>query len=176
MSYRQQPYLSVFNKKHASVIQLLPASPGYQPRFIKTSAHLCFKATPRTFKEKQHSDDELDAVQELDTEDYQQLVHRAQLLPGAGHQVFVIQPYVKWGPKKKAVTTPDLMMEEAIALIDTLPKWTCVDSIKVPLLSLGKKQLFGSGKLDTLKKQIARNHNISAVFVSINQLSALQRE
>ena len=126
-------------------------------------------------EDEEQSEDEL-KVEELDDEDYQKIVHRAQLLPDAGHQVFIIQPYVKWGPKKREITTPDLMMEEAVALIDSLPKWTCIDSLKVPLLSLGKKQLFGSGKLETLKKQIRQNQKISAVFISINQLNALQRE
>ncbi|GLH11656.1 Putative GTP-binding protein 6 [Gryllus bimaculatus] len=44
-----------------------------------------------------------------------------ELLPVADkHSVFVIQPHVKWGTKKKWNTTPELQLEEAVALVQSL--------------------------------------------------------
>ena len=113
----------------------------------------------------------------LENPDYKELVHRMQLLPSSeGHQILIIQPYVKWGPKKNEITTPDLMVEEAKALIDSLPNWKCVDTIKVPLESIEKKHVFGTGVFESLQQQVVRNPNISAVFVSVNILRGIQRK
>jgi len=127
------------------------------------------KLARRNVQEEVNEDDE-------EVKQYNQLVHRAQLLPDSGHQVLIIQPYIKWGPKKKELTTPDLMLEEAKALIDSLPKWTCVDTIKVPTETLEKKRVFGTGKFDSLKEQIRKDIKISAVFVSINLLKGIQKK
>lgn len=107
---------------------------------------------------------------------YEEVVTRAHLRPGGGHQVYVIQPYVKWGPKKNSHTTPDLMLEEAVALVDAVPSWKCVGSIKVPLVTLEKKQLFGTGTFDKLRQQIRPDLKISAVFVSTDRLQGIQRK
>lgn len=64
--------------------------------------------------------------------------------------VFIIQPYIKWGPKK-SITSPDLKLQEAEALVRSLPNWTICDQIVVPLESLDKRALFGVGKLDEIK-------------------------
>ena len=66
-----------------------------------------------------------------DIHDYEELVHKMHLLPDAGHQVAILQPFVKWGPKKNLLTTPDLMLEEAKALIDSLPNWKCTLKFKL---------------------------------------------
>jgi len=74
------------------------------------------------------NDLELELASEQDNQDihdYEELVHKMHLLPDAGHQVAILQPFVKWGPKKNLLTTPDLMLEEAKALIDSLPNWKC---------------------------------------------------
>ncbi|CAL7945883.1 unnamed protein product [Xylocopa violacea] len=91
-----------------------------------------------------------------------------------GHRVFVIQPYVKWGVKKKRNTTPQLQLSEAVALINTLPNWTVVGEKIVPLLSLEKKKLIGSGALETIKKDIANCSSATAIFVSTNSLKFIQ--
>ncbi len=111
-----------------------------------------------------------------DNHDYQELVHKMHLVPSEGHQVLIIQPYVKWGPKKNQLTTPDLMVEEAKALIDSLPNWKCVDTLKVALESMEKKHVFGVGVFENLRQKVVRNPNISAVFVSINLLRGIQRK
>ena len=69
--------------------------------------------------------------------------------------VFIIQPYIKWGPKK-SITTPDLKLDEAMALVRSLPHWTISHSIKVSLESLNKKALFGTGKLEEIKQTIQK--------------------
>ncbi|XP_076245278.1 putative GTP-binding protein 6 [Calliopsis andreniformis] len=91
-----------------------------------------------------------------------------------GHRVFVIQPYVKWGVKKKINTTPELQLAEAVALINTLSNWTIVGKKLVPLLTLEKKQLVGSGALETLKKEIRACPDVTAIFVSTNLLKFIQ--
>lgn len=67
--------------------------------------------------------------------------------------VMVIQPYVKWGPRK-SVTSPELKLQEAEALVRSLPRWAIVNSVKVPLESLDKRTLFGKGKLEEIRQSI----------------------
>ena len=65
-----------------------------------------------------------------DTDDeYRDLVNRYLHVPEMGHQVLVIQPYVKWGPSKKKNTTPDLQLDEATSLIGTLTRWQVVEQV-----------------------------------------------
>ena len=106
---------------------------------------------------------------------YRELLNRSQLISTHGHQVLVIQPYIKWGQKRNHCTTPELMMDEAVALIDSLPKWRTVDKLAVPLESTEKKQLFGKGKLEELRETISRNLKISAVFISLDFLRGIQK-
>lgn len=91
-----------------------------------------------------------------------------------GNRVFVIQPYIKWGVQKKRNTTPQLQLAEAIALINTLPNWSVVGKKIVPLLSLQKHKLVGSGGLETLKKDITNCPNVTAIFISTNLLKFIQ--
>lgn len=66
---------------------------------------------------------------EFDEIEYQQLVNRYLHMPDMGHQVLVVQPYVKWGPSKKKNTTPELQLSEATSLISTLSKWRVVEEV-----------------------------------------------
>ncbi|VEN61320.1 unnamed protein product [Callosobruchus maculatus] len=84
------------------------------------------------------------------------------------HKCLVIQPYVKWGPQKLTIS-PDEQLEEAVALIKTLPRWTVKDTIKIPLETLDRKTLFKSGNLEKLTK-LVRSNNISAVFINSSNL------
>ena len=135
-----------------------------------------FTSSPVHQKKKISKTIKVEDNEDEEEEQYNQLVHRAQLLPDAGHQVLIIQPYVKWGTNKKELTTPDLMLEEAKALIDSLPNWTCVDAIKVPTETLAKKRVFGTGKFDSLSEEVKNNVKVSAVFVSINVLNGIQKK
>lgn len=67
--------------------------------------------------------------------------------------VLVIQPYVKWGPKK-SVVTPDIQMKEAEALIKSLDTWSIQHSMKVGLLNYDKSSFFGKGKIAELKEML----------------------
>lgn len=69
--------------------------------------------------------------------------------------ILVIQPYVKWGPKKSSVT-PDLKLKEAEDLIRSLDTWNITESIIVPLVGFGKRTFFGSGKTNELKTLVKR--------------------
>ncbi|KZC04125.1 PREDICTED: putative GTP-binding protein 6 [Dufourea novaeangliae] len=91
-----------------------------------------------------------------------------------GHRVFIIQPYIKWGFRKKRNTTPDLQLAEAVALVNTLPNWSVVGKKIVPLLTLQRNQLVGSGALETLKGEIRGCPGVTAVFVSTNLLKFVQ--
>lgn len=64
--------------------------------------------------------------------------------------VLVIQPYIKWGPKKSNVS-PDLKLQETEALVRSIPTWSIVHSIKVPLETFDKNTFFGSGKIEELR-------------------------
>lgn len=92
--------------------------------------------------------------------------------------VIIIQPYVKWGPKKSP-TSPDLQLQEAEALIRSLPEWTIECSLKVPLESLEKKALFGTGKLEELKDLVkqtrSKGRRITSIFISKGTLSFAQK-
>lgn len=71
--------------------------------------------------------------------------------------VLVIQPYIKWGPRK-SVVKPDVQLKEAEALIKSLDQWNIQQTLKIPLLNYDKRTFFGKGKiaeLHTLVKQLA---------------------
>ncbi|OAD59450.1 Putative GTP-binding protein 6 [Eufriesea mexicana] len=128
----------------------------YQCKYISNS----------TFQEYNESEEENKIYSDL-CQDYLGTVTR-------GNRVFIIQPYIKWGVQKKRSTTPELQLAEAVALIDTLPYWSIVGKKIVPLLSLQKKQLVGSGTMETLKKDIRSCPHVTAIFVSANLLKFIQ--
>ncbi|XP_050085584.1 putative GTP-binding protein 6 [Anopheles aquasalis] len=93
--------------------------------------------------------------------------------------VVIIQPYIKWGPRK-SVTKPELLLQEAEALVRSLPRWNTALSLKVPVETLEKRQLFGSGKLEELKAVIRAQQEagamLSCVFISKGTLTYTQKQ
>lgn len=93
-------------------------------------------------------------------------------------QVFVIQPYVKWGPRKSN-TKPEHQLSEAEALVRSIPQWNVAQSVKIGVDSLEKRMIFGVGQLEQLKSTIRDSRNtknkISAVFVSKGTLTRQQK-
>lgn len=93
-------------------------------------------------------------------------------------KVLVVQPYIKWGPRKSAVK-PEHMHQEADALVRSIPSWSIVDSVRVGLESLDKKTLFGSGKLEELRGLISElkttKDRVSIVFISKSMLARTQK-
>lgn len=148
-----------------------------------TKLHSRLNKVPTVFQAKQistsfqlkveNSDEELN---DIDEQEFDTLVKRTFRIGEMGHQVFVIQPYIKWGLKKKTITTPELQLDEAVALIKTLPSWKVVETRIVPLLTFDKPTIFGKGTLESLQQSILNNKDISCVFVSINMLNSEQNK
>lgn len=94
------------------------------------------------------------------------------------HNVIVLQPYVKWGPKKRKEIKPENQLAEAESLIRTL-NWNVEVSMKVPLENMDRKLIFGSGKLDELKQIISncssRGRPITCMFVSKGTMKFVQK-
>uniref|UniRef100_A0A182VQI4 Hflx-type G domain-containing protein n=1 Tax=Anopheles minimus TaxID=112268 RepID=A0A182VQI4_9DIPT len=93
--------------------------------------------------------------------------------------VVIIQPYIKWGPRKNP-TKPELLLQEAEALVRSLPRWNIELSMKIPVETLDKRQLFGSGKLDELKNIIQTRQEsgtpLTCVFISKGTLTYSQKQ
>ncbi|XP_067646314.1 putative GTP-binding protein 6 [Eurosta solidaginis] len=116
----------------------------------------------------------------LDDSAYEELASSAMhIISGSLTQnVFVIQPYIKWGNERNTLITPDDQLEEAKALVESLPNWNVSHAIKVPLESLNRKSLFGSGKIEELKQQLKDHKSkqtITCIFISKSTLSFGQK-
>ncbi|XP_012277689.1 putative GTP-binding protein 6 [Orussus abietinus] len=120
----------------------------------------------------QHNSNEIEN-DEID-EAYNELSNEYLGIVAGGHRAFIVQPYIKWGPDKKRNTTPELQLAEAEALVKTLPHWTIVDKVCIPLTSLEKKQLLGEGGLENLKTRIRSQRNVTAIFISTYGLKYVQ--
>lgn len=92
--------------------------------------------------------------------------------------VIVLQPYVKWGPQKRKEVKPENQLAEAESLIRTL-NWNVEVSMKVPLDSMTRRMIFGSGKLDELKQIINQRRGegrpLTCMFVSKSILKFVQK-
>ena len=77
----------------------------------------------------------------------------------------VIQPYLKWGPKKVLTTTPELQLNEAVSLVRSLNNWEAADKVTIPLLSFDKRCLFGLGTLERLQGILHSKPKINAIFI-----------
>lgn len=96
-------------------------------------------------------------------------------------QVLILQPYVKWAAKRNTPgdVHPNDQLAEAVALVNSLPNWKVARGLKVPLESLDRKTLFGSGKLAELKTLVAdlrQEQQLSCLFVSKGTLSFSQKQ
>lgn len=118
----------------------------------------------------------------LDDADYDAIANsamRVQKRLQNEQNVFIIQPYIKWGPKKSS-SKPEHQLQEAEALVRSIPKWTVEHTLKVPLESLDKKHLFGVGKLEEIKTCLQNLQSsgtlITCVFISKGTLSLAQKQ
>ncbi|XP_071991747.1 putative GTP-binding protein 6 isoform X2 [Engystomops pustulosus] len=111
-------------------------------------------------------DDEEDAddVQEL-------LVPYVPPLQGA-QKIFIVHPDVKWGAKKALNTTADLQMAEAVALVQSIPNWTVVDTLIMSTKTPDSKLIFGKGNFQFLTEIIRGLPQLTAVFLNVERLSA----
>uniref|UniRef100_W8B087 Putative GTP-binding protein 6 n=1 Tax=Ceratitis capitata TaxID=7213 RepID=W8B087_CERCA len=111
---------------------------------------------------------------------YEELASSAMHIsaPSSTQNVFVIQPYVKWGGERNTLSTPDDQLEEAKALIGSLPNWRVGYAIKVPLETLNRKALFGSGKIEEIKQllqELNAQDSFSCLFISKSTLTFVQK-
>lgn len=94
------------------------------------------------------------------------------------HNVLLIQPYIKWGPRKSNVK-PELQLSEAESLVRTLPNWKVELSMKVPVEKMDRRMLFGKGKLDELRQMIndarIQGKHFTCMFISMSTLTFMQR-
>ncbi|XP_014088681.2 putative GTP-binding protein 6 [Bactrocera oleae] len=116
----------------------------------------------------------------LDDRAYEELVSNVMNISPTflTQNVFIIQPYVKWGSERNTLSTPDDQLEEAKALISSLPNWHVGHAIKIPLETLNRKALFGSGKIEELKKLIQEHktkETLTCLFISKSTLSFAQK-
>ncbi|XP_033218777.1 putative GTP-binding protein 6 [Belonocnema kinseyi] len=148
---------------------LPPSVFSTSPRISKLANIVC-----RLNHEFLPSDIEMAEETEQERTEYQELANYYLGTIAGAHRVFIIQPYIKWGPGKVKNTTPELQLAEAEALVKTLPRWAVVDKKCVPLLSLQRKKLVGSGGLNELKKRILTADYVTAVFISTNMLRLVQ--
>lgn len=111
-----------------------------------------------------------------DEDNVKDFIDRQLKLAPTGHQVLVIQPYVKWGANKDRATSPEIKLEESKSLVHTLGDWKVVDSMKVGLTSYRKHTFFGPGNLDNIAAKIRQDKRISAVFISSNILKPIQHQ
>ncbi|XP_017873775.1 PREDICTED: putative GTP-binding protein 6, partial [Drosophila arizonae] len=136
-----------------------------------------------------HEQNELAAVNAgdmrfLDDRAYEEVAGGAMRINrdvATAQHVFILQPYVKWSAKRTTPVdvTPDDQLAEATALIHSLPNWQVARSLKVPLESLERKTLFGSGKIAEIKELLAQlrsERQVNSVFVSKGTLSFAQRQ
>lgn len=89
------------------------------------------------------------------------------------HRIFIVHPDVKWGSRKQYLTTAELMMAEAVGLVNTLQNWTVVDKIILSTKTPEKKKIFGKGNFQFLTERIRRTVGITAVFVNVERLSPI---
>ncbi|XP_042372209.1 putative GTP-binding protein 6, partial [Plectropomus leopardus] len=121
--------------------------------------------------EEEGEEEEEDFIDDREVEELFQLQ-----VPAGEHQqhrVFIVHPDVKWGSRKQHLTTAELMMAEAVGLVNTLDDWRVVDTIILSTKTPEKKRIFGKGNFLSLTERIRRTAGITAVFVNVERLSAL---
>uniref|UniRef100_H3CZ89 Putative GTP-binding protein 6 n=1 Tax=Tetraodon nigroviridis TaxID=99883 RepID=H3CZ89_TETNG len=93
---------------------------------------------------------------------------------GQGQQrLVIVHPDVKWGSRKQHLTTAELMLAEAVGLVNTLDNWTVVDTVVLSTKTPEKKRIFGKGNFQSLTEKIRQTAGITAVFVNVEHLSPL---
>ncbi|XP_078246476.1 putative GTP-binding protein 6 [Pogona vitticeps] len=122
-------------------------------------------------------EDDLDEEElELDPEDEELLKSELPPLPSGHQKVFVVHPAVKWGPGRPRLTTAELQLDEAVALINTIQDWTVVDKIILPTKTPEKKTIFSDQNFQLLTEKIKGVVDASSVFVNVERLSPLSKK
>ncbi|XP_062370992.1 putative GTP-binding protein 6 [Cinclus cinclus] len=123
-------------------------------------------------EEREEEDEE-----EEDEAALEELLGPSPLAPGPGAQrVAIVHPAVKWGPQKSRLTTAELQIEEAVALVDTLQNWTVLDKTIIPTRNPNKKFVFGKGNFQILTEKIKKLPHLTAVFLNVERISSLTKK
>ncbi|XP_005999040.1 putative GTP-binding protein 6 [Latimeria chalumnae] len=127
--------------------------------------------------EEEEEDLDVDDEVDLGDQEVEELFEqRSPGVPEGGQRVFIVHPDVKWGAQKQHLTTGDLQMAEAVALVNTLPNWRVVDKIILSTKTPDKRRIFGKGNFQTLTEKIRGLPQITAVFMNVERLSALTQK
>ncbi|XP_047442045.1 putative GTP-binding protein 6 isoform X2 [Mugil cephalus] len=133
---------------------------------LKSTDDICSSG----FTEEDEEDD--DFLEDSEVEELFQQQAPANIREGQ-HRVFIVHPDVKWGRKKQYLTTAELMMAEAVGLVNTLDNWRVVDKLIMSTKTPEKKKIFGKGNFQSLTERIRQTAGITAVFVNVERLSPL---
>ncbi|XP_066475337.1 putative GTP-binding protein 6 [Tiliqua scincoides] len=112
----------------------------------------------------------------LDAEDEELLEAELPLLPPGAREVFVVHPAVKGGAGRTQLSTAELQLAEAVALINTIQNWTVLDTLILSTKTPDKKFIFGKGNFQLLTEKIKGLPRVSSVFVNIERLSPLTKK
>lgn len=104
--------------------------------------------------------------------------------------MLVVHPKIRWGPNAKPDEDVELRLEEACALVKTLPGFTVTRFILSIFIknanprfstmiigtdySVRKKMIWGKGRVDALKEHQVQS-NATAVMINVDILSPLQQ-
>ncbi|XP_054161444.1 putative GTP-binding protein 6 [Oppia nitens] len=137
------------------------------------SSYTCHRVSSRR-QEVSTNDVNKEVDKVLIDANYQELVPPNWQTIGDKQKVLLIMPRQKWGHKEMDINYAKNLMNETIALVNTLPNMKVIDSVMISTLDLRSKRMFGSGNLELLKKRVMANPNITAVVFSIEMLKAIQ--
>uniref|UniRef100_A0A6Q2XMF9 Putative GTP-binding protein 6 n=1 Tax=Esox lucius TaxID=8010 RepID=A0A6Q2XMF9_ESOLU len=119
-----------------------------------------------------HDREDEDDDEDIDDSEVDQLFQQQVPTVGEGdHRIFIVHPDVKWGTRKQYLTTADLMMAEAVGLVNTLQNWSVIDKMILSTKTPEKKMIFGKGNFQTLTDRIRRTPGVTAVFVNVERLT-----
>uniref|UniRef100_A0A336M4B6 CSON011519 protein n=1 Tax=Culicoides sonorensis TaxID=179676 RepID=A0A336M4B6_CULSO len=130
--------------------------------------------------DEENEDESSDLMKTLNNLEYETIVSSAMHVSNRQieQEIFIIQPYIKWGPRKSN-SKPDHQLNEAEALIRSIPNWNIAQSVKIGVDNFDKRTVFGPGQLENFKAIISKSKNtknrITAVFVSKGMLSRHQK-
>lgn len=123
----------------------------------------------------QSTDDDMtiedDVLDNKETDNFLRQYHR---IPNTGHRLFVIHPAIRYGPDKPKLTTPELEMDEACALVNTLQNWKVVEKRIIKVDSQKTKQIFGPTKFVELAGEVINKKTVTAVFLNVSRLKSIQ--
>jgi len=140
--------------------------------------HFCDRKEIEWDWEEIETDADFDADnndKEEDDDEYQ--VIKNLIIPRADtkHNLYVIQPIVKWGRHRFKMSTPEFRLNEAVALVHTLPEWKVRHSQIVNCDNFQTKYIFTSGTLERLTGDIKGDPLITAAFVAVDILQGHQQ-